>query len=77
MLKVWRGFAGFGVWINLKISVERYCERLMPECEAFFAKIRLAVEAPMLSPNFGKKCFTFGVLVALATSSTEVFGINE
>ena len=64
---------------NLKTSVELYCERLMLEFKGVFAEICLTVGWLLLSPNFGKNPFKFGVLAALATSSTAVFrfkGIN-
>ena len=62
-------YSGF----NLKTAVELYYDRLILEFKGIFAKICLTVGWLLLSPNFGKNPFKFGVLAALATSSTAVF----
>ena len=62
--------------LNLKIAVELYYDRLILEFKGIFAEICLTVGWLLLSPNFGKNPFKFGVLAALATSSTAVFRLN-
>ena len=49
----------------------------MLEFKGIFTKICLTVGWLLLSPNFGKNPFKFGVLAALATSSTAVFRLTR
>ena len=63
--------------LNLKTAVERYYDRLILEFKGIFAEICLTVGWLLLSPNFGKNPFKFGVLAALATSSTVVFRLKR